>query len=131
MVEKMQKLLNSRHEFMYRIKEAVFVGNDCEAKVDRYIAELIGLGVGEQGFHDEINNALRGVAVASSSFRAEGETEYKTISKNILYTLGRLFEASGKDEKTAEAITEGLRYWQINEIESALRNYRDMTRTRR
>ena len=133
MVQLVQKMLSSKYEFTETLKSVVFSADPhCMEKVGKCIREL-----GEYTAHDKdsfylmINSAIMYISIGASSVKAEGVDEYRTKINNIVFAIGALFEESLKDEKVAEAVTMGLRYWQLKDVEDTLRRYREITYMRR
>jgi hypothetical protein len=129
----MQKILSSMGEFRSSLKPAVLdAKHDCSEVVAERISELREYAQGnESAFHRIINSSIEELAVAASSIKANNEKEYSLLVHNLISAIGLLFEASLKDEKVGEALTEGLRRWQTKDIEQSLRDYRSRTKIRR
>ncbi len=129
----MQKILSSMSDFRSGLKPAVLdAKHDCSGVVAERIRELREYAQGnESAFHRIINGSIEELAVAASSIKANNEKEYSLLVHNLISAIGLLFEASLKDEKVGEALTEGLRRWQTKDIEQSLRDYRSRTKIRR
>ncbi|MEM0154770.1 MAG: hypothetical protein QW814_02970 [Methanothrix sp.] len=129
----MQKILSSINEFRSSLKRIVLdPKHDCSDTVAKAILELKENAHGDDNaFQRAINSSIEGLVIAASSMKANNVKEYNMLVHNVLSAVGLLFDVSLKDERVSEVITEGLRMWQIKQIEQSLRDYRDKTKLRR
>jgi hypothetical protein len=128
----MQKILSPMSGFGSALKQIVMdPKRDCRDKVSESISELKKYTQGyETAFHRIINGSIEEIAVAANPMMANNEKEYNVLVRNVMSSIGLLFDVSLKDEKVANAITERLRRWQTEEIEESLREYKDRTKLR-